>query len=323
MSSGCAAPMRWCSRFPVWNYGYPAILKGFFDRVFLPGVSFELVNGKAQPSLHNIRKVAAVTTYGGSRFRAMLMGDPPRKLVKRLMRATVKPGAPVSYLAHYSMNLSTDQYARSLHAKVAASDGRVLMRCACSSSTAIRCRKVFARLCATRRSRRSQAAGSEVRLIDLYAERFDPVMRADERRSYNDARARRSRLEPHIEHLHWAEAILFVYPTWWYGLPAMLKGWFDRVWAKDVAFTLQDGGRITPLMTHIRKIGIVTTCGAPRWWSWLDRPARPQDHPARHPRALRQALQDDVSGALPDGRSTPETRAAFLGEVRRKGGGEF
>jgi putative NADPH-quinone reductase len=94
--------------FPVWNYGYPAILKGFFDRVFLPGVSFEMVDGKAWPSLHNISKVAAVTSYGGSRFRAMLMGDPPRKLIKRLMRSTVKPGAPVTYLAHYSMNLSTE-----------------------------------------------------------------------------------------------------------------------------------------------------------------------------------------------------------------------
>ena len=71
-------------------------------------MSFKLVDGKVQPSLHNIRKVAAVTTYGGSRFRAMLMGDPPRKLVSALLRATVKPGAPVSYLAHYSMNLSTD-----------------------------------------------------------------------------------------------------------------------------------------------------------------------------------------------------------------------
>ena len=48
-------------------------------------------------------------------FRAMLMGDPPRKLVNRLLRATVKPGAPVSYLAHYSMNLSTDAVARGLH----------------------------------------------------------------------------------------------------------------------------------------------------------------------------------------------------------------
>jgi len=106
--------------FPVWNYGYPAILKGFFDRVFLPGVSFKLVDGKVRPTLHNIRKMAAVTTYGGSRFRAMLMGDPPRKIVKRMLRATILPGAPVSYLAHYSMNLSTDGTRNAFMAKVAA-----------------------------------------------------------------------------------------------------------------------------------------------------------------------------------------------------------
>lgn len=94
--------------FPVWNYGYPAILKGFFDRVFLPGVSFRLVDGQARPSLHNIARAAVVTSYGGSRFRAMLMGDPPRKLAKRVLRSTIKPFAPVSYLAHYSMNLSTE-----------------------------------------------------------------------------------------------------------------------------------------------------------------------------------------------------------------------
>ena len=106
--------------YPTWNYGFPAILKGFFDRVFLPGVSFRMVDGKAQPSLHNIRKVAAVTTYGGSWFRAALMGNPPKKLVNRMLRATVKPGAPVAYLAHYSMNLSTPESREKFMAKVAA-----------------------------------------------------------------------------------------------------------------------------------------------------------------------------------------------------------
>ncbi len=106
--------------YPTWNYGFPAILKGFFDRVFLPDVSFRMINGKATPSLHNIRKVAAVTTYGGSWFRALLMGNPPKKLVSRMLRATVKPGAPVSYLAHYSMNLSTPESRERFMAKVAA-----------------------------------------------------------------------------------------------------------------------------------------------------------------------------------------------------------
>jgi putative NADPH-quinone reductase len=93
---------------PVWNYGYPAILKGFLDRVFLPGVSFKLVNGKAAPNLQHIRKIAAVTTYGGSRFRTMLMGDAPRKMFKRTLRAIVYPFARAKYLALYDLNRADD-----------------------------------------------------------------------------------------------------------------------------------------------------------------------------------------------------------------------
>lgn len=94
---------------PIWNFGQPAILKGFVDRVFLPGVSFEMRDGRARPCLRNIRKLTAVVTYGGSRLRAFLVGDPPRKLVTRMLRVTVQPGAPVRYLAHYDMNRSTPE----------------------------------------------------------------------------------------------------------------------------------------------------------------------------------------------------------------------
>ena len=110
--------------YPVWNFGYPAMLKGFFDRVFLPGVSFELKNGRVWPCLHNIRKVAAVTTYGGSRTRALLVGDPPRKVVRRVLRAVVKPGAPVIYLAHYDINRSTDETRARFKKKVTAAMAR-------------------------------------------------------------------------------------------------------------------------------------------------------------------------------------------------------
>lgn len=94
--------------FPVWNFGYPAILKGFFDRVFLPGVSFDLLDdGGVRARLTNIRKLAAVCTYGGSRWRAMLAGDPPRRAVKRVLRGQTG-FAPVTYLARYDMNRATD-----------------------------------------------------------------------------------------------------------------------------------------------------------------------------------------------------------------------
>ncbi len=93
---------------PVWNFGYPAILKGFVDRVFLPGVSFKLEAGRVRPALHNIGTLMAVATYGADPLRAFLAGDPPRKLATRVLRATIRPGARVRYLAHYDMNRSTD-----------------------------------------------------------------------------------------------------------------------------------------------------------------------------------------------------------------------
>jgi putative NADPH-quinone reductase len=93
--------------FPVWNFGYPAILKGFFDRVFLPGVSFRLEDGRVRPALTNIRRLAAVTTYGGSRLRAMLVGDPPRRVVTRAVWHVCRP-ARLRYLALYDMNRATD-----------------------------------------------------------------------------------------------------------------------------------------------------------------------------------------------------------------------
>ncbi len=93
--------------FPVWNFGYPAILKGFLDRVFLPGVSFKLgEDGKVRPNLTNIRKLVACTTYGGNRLRAITAGDPPRKCVTRAVWHVCRP-EKMRYLALYDMNLNT------------------------------------------------------------------------------------------------------------------------------------------------------------------------------------------------------------------------
>jgi putative NADPH-quinone reductase len=106
---------------PIWNFGHPAILKGFLDRVFLPGVSFQLADdGKVRPSLHNIRKLAAVVTYGGDRWRALLMGDPPRKVLKRVIRAVIHPLARTRYLALYDMNRNDERTRRDFLERVSA-----------------------------------------------------------------------------------------------------------------------------------------------------------------------------------------------------------
>lgn len=97
---------------PVWNFGWPAILKGYFDRVWLPGVTFDMDEGdrgKLTRKLTNIKKIVVVTTYGGNRWRALLAGDPPRKMATRVLRAVARPARGVTYLAHYDMNNCTVQ----------------------------------------------------------------------------------------------------------------------------------------------------------------------------------------------------------------------
>jgi NAD(P)H dehydrogenase (quinone) len=94
--------------YPIWNMGFPAILKGFVDRVFLPGVSFDLLpDGGYRTTLHNIRRLSVVTTYGGTRLRSALMGDPMHRFIKRSLRLVCSPGARCDYLAHYDMNHTT------------------------------------------------------------------------------------------------------------------------------------------------------------------------------------------------------------------------
>jgi putative NADPH-quinone reductase len=101
-----AAGIVWV--FPVWTFGVPAIMKGFLDRVFLPGVAFHLNGGRVEPGLANVVKMAVVTTYGRTWWRArVLVGDPVRKQMTRAVRWYFHHAAPCHYLALYDMNTAT------------------------------------------------------------------------------------------------------------------------------------------------------------------------------------------------------------------------
>ena len=107
--------------FPVWNMGFPAVLKGFVDKVFLPGVSFEIrENGDYVPRLFNIKRLGVVCTYGGSRLKTFLAGDPPRRFLTRSMRFNCAPGARVDYLAHYDMDHTREDRRAAFLSKVGA-----------------------------------------------------------------------------------------------------------------------------------------------------------------------------------------------------------
>lgn len=110
------------------------------------------------------------------------------------------------------------------------------------------------------------AQGAELRVIDLYDENFDPRLTAHELDIYVNSEENRKGIEHHCAALEWCDTLIFVYPTWWYGLPAMLKGWLDRIMLPGVAFHMPAAGEdIKPALTQITQIGVFTTCGA-SWW---------------------------------------------------------
>src|SRR3954447_10865321 len=112
------------------------------------------------------------------------------------------------------------------------------------------------------------AAGHTIEVRDLYAEGFDPVLSSGQRRAYFTSDSNALDLTDHVVALRSCDGLVLVYPTWWFGMPAMLKGWFDRVWLPDVAFRLGGPMALQPLLTRLRRIGVVTTYGSPRWLLW-------------------------------------------------------
>ena len=111
-----------------------------------------------------------------------------------------------------------------------------------------------------------EAAGHEVVIEDLSAAGFAPALTEAERRSYYTPTFAADAVAPAVVRLLAAEALVIVFPTWWFGFPAVLKGWFDRVWAPGVAYDhASDLGPIKPRLDRLQRALAVTTLGAAGW----------------------------------------------------------
>jgi NAD(P)H dehydrogenase (quinone) len=160
-------------------------------------------------------------------------------------------------------------------------------------------------------------AGHEVIATDLYRDNFEPALRPNERRAYYRKPHSTDAVSAYLADLRRADGIVFCFPQWWFSPPAMLKGYFDRVWAPGVAFEHDPaGGRIRPLLTNIRLFGVVTTYGSPRWLTFVT------GDPGC--KVLMRALKPMCGAGVRSfylahydmDRSTVKSRAAFIERVR-------
>lgn len=110
------------------------------------------------------------------------------------------------------------------------------------------------------------AAGHSLDVFDLYRLGFRAAMSAEEHRAYEtDEPILDPLVAEHARAVERAEVLVFVYPTWWSGPPAILKGWLDRVLVPGIAFRLDERtGTVRPALTGVRTIVGISTYGSPR-----------------------------------------------------------
>lgn len=120
-------------------------------------------------------------------------------------------------------------------------------------------RAVFTTVC-------SALSHHTVDAFDLYADGFQPAMTSEERVAYHgDSPIIDPLVRKYADAVDAADALVFVYPTWWAGLPAIAKGWLDKVMVPGVGFGFDEHGRVEARLRHIRRLAGVTTYGSNRW----------------------------------------------------------
>jgi len=113
--------------------------------------------------------------------------------------------------------------------------------------------------------RGARRAGAEIDTINLADLNFDPILH----RGYREIQE----LEPDLvraqERIKWAEHLVFVYPTWWATMPALLKGFLDRTLLPGFAFKYRENSPFWDKYLTGRSARVITTMDAPAWYNFL------------------------------------------------------
>jgi NAD(P)H dehydrogenase (quinone) len=160
-------------------------------------------------------------------------------------------------------------------------------------------------------------AGHTIKVKDLYAENFDPVLTADDL-----AALQQGNTPEHIQReqdmLSWADGLVFIYPLWWFGRPAILKGWFDTVLTNGFAFSFSDKG-LTGLLKHKKALVLITAGGQKEYF--VENDAESLLHRPMTDGTLSfcgiEKIEHQVYYNIPA--STDEERQTILDEVRLLG----
>lgn len=111
-----------------------------------------------------------------------------------------------------------------------------------------------------------QRANHEVDVINLDKEGFNPVMTSQDLRAFKDKMPIDPKVLEYKHRLEQADHIVFIFPIWWELMPAMMKGFIDKVIFPGVAFDYKNDSntRMKPLLTQVKGLSLITTMNTPR-----------------------------------------------------------
>ncbi|GAB3087183.1 NAD(P)H-dependent oxidoreductase [Nocardioides zeae] len=97
----------------------------------------------------------------------------------------------------------------------------------------------------------ARGGGGEVTVAHLAQEGFDPRFTAADRQAYLTGHGHPRDVLAEQERLDAAQHVVLVFPVYWWSMPALLKGWVDRVFVAPWAFSLDETGRVVPSLQRL------------------------------------------------------------------------
>lgn len=112
--------------------------------------------------------------------------------------------------------------------------------------------------------------GHEYKVIDLDKDGFDPVMREKDLNAFVQASRNPGKeiegldtlVEVYVNKMRWAERIVMIFPIWWMTMPAMTKGFIDKVIFPGLVYKME-GGKLVSQLSRLKQVVIITTMNTP------------------------------------------------------------
>ncbi len=96
--------------YPTWWSQPPAILRGWLERVLVPGVAFRFdAHGKVRPGLRHVRRIVGISTYGAPWTYVKLLNDGGRRMLTRALRMNCGARTPTTWIGLYAVDTAGDR----------------------------------------------------------------------------------------------------------------------------------------------------------------------------------------------------------------------